>query len=32
MSITARLSNILDFNTGMGDGLVGNEKSDLGGT
>ena len=23
---------ILDFNTGMGDGLVGNEESDLGGT
>ena len=28
VSITARLLNILDFNTGMGDGLVGN----LGGT
>ena len=32
MSITARLLNILDFNTGMGDGFVSNEESDLGDT
>ena len=31
MSIIARFLNAPDFNTGMGDGSVGNEESDLGG-
>ena len=31
VSIIARFLNALDFNTGMGDGSVGNEASDLGG-
>ena len=32
VSIIARFLNALDFNTGKGDGSVGNEESDLGGT
>ena len=31
VSIIARFLNALDFNTGKGDGSVGNEESDLGG-
>ena len=32
MRIITQLLNDLDFNTGMGDGLVGDEESDLSGT
>ena len=32
VSIIAQFLNAFDFNTRMGDGSVGNEESDLGGT